>query len=121
MRPLPGWAPVSSNAMWPSPRISNWSAVMRRTDLHTTTNILVTPLAEEVHQAIHAGCAGHQRRDRHAGQRRVPHERHHAGGVQDAARQDGCLNPRAKTPEEYRRTARRTSAPICMRARAAAI
>ncbi len=62
-------------------------------DLHTTTNILVTPLAEHLHQAVHAGRARAERPGHHTGERRMPHERDHAGRVQDADRQDGRVQP----------------------------
>jgi glycerophosphoryl diester phosphodiesterase len=70
-------------------------------DLHTTTNILATPLAAKcirpftpaVFDANGNGCS------RRPG--RVPHQRHHAGRVQDAARQDGRVQPARAHVAEY--------------------
>ena len=48
---------------------------------------------EDLHQAVHARGPRGRRQGRHTGDRRMPHERDHAGGVQDADRQDGRLQP----------------------------
>ena len=63
-------------------------------DLHTTTNILVTPLASTCIKPFTPAVLGPSGQVDHTGKRRVPHERAHAGRVQDADRQDGRLQPR---------------------------
>ena len=89
-------------------------------DLHTTTNILVTPLAAKCTQAVHAGRHRAERDAAQPATRRVPHQRHHARRVQDAARQDGRLRPARPDPRSSSSAARPTSGPISTPARPAA-
>ncbi len=81
-------------------------------DLHTTTNILVTPLASKCTQPVHARRPRTERERHHARQRRVPDERHHARRVQDAERQDGRVQPGAPGRRRSSWAAPPTSAPI---------
>ena len=69
-------------------------------DLHTTTNILARRWPRSARSRSRRPCSTRtatltRRR------RRVPHQRHHARRVQDAARQDGRVDPRAHTVAEY--------------------
>ena len=89
-------------------------------DLHTTTNILATPLAAKCIKPFTPATFDAQGKRLTAGQRRVPHERHHAGRVQDAARQDGRLQPERAHAWPSTSAARPTSAPTCTRAPPAA-
>ena len=83
-------------------------------DLHTTTDILLTPLAARCMKPFRPGavrCPGALLAPAAA---RVPHERHHARRVPHAARQARRFDPRARTVEEYvwgGKAARRHSVP----------
>ena len=57
-----------------------------QSDLHTTTNILVTPLAGKCTQPFTPARLGPTGERRHASGGRVSHQRHHARRVQDAER-----------------------------------
>ena len=89
-------------------------------DLHTTTNILTTPLAAKCTQPFVPATFDAAGNLINAGSSRVPDQRHHARRVQDAQGQDGRIQPpRANAPKSTR-GARRTSAPTSMPALRAA-
>ena len=62
-------------------------------DLHTTTNILTTPLAAKCTQPFVPATFDAAGNLLTPATRRMPDQRHHAGGVQDAEGQDGRLQP----------------------------
>ena len=82
-------------------------------DLHTTTNILATPLAAKCTQPFAPATFDANGNAGHAGQGRVLHQRHHARRVQDAARQDGRGQPDRDDRSPSTWAARRDSAPTC--------
>ena len=58
-------------------------------DLAFTTNILRHYARFEMRQAVHSGSPGFQWKRDHPGERRMPHDRSHAGRIQEPDRQDG--------------------------------
>ena len=60
-------------------------------DLHTTTNILLTPLAANCSTAILAGRVRCHRQAHQGGHGAVLHQRSDCGRVQDPQGQDGCV------------------------------
>ena len=82
-------------------------------DLHTTTNILSLPaLAAKCTHAVHSGRSRH----RAQGIRKVLHQRHHAGRIQDVVGQDGRLQSerhhRGRVPERHAALAHRPLQPF---------
>ena len=99
-RPVFAWAPARSSATSPSPRILALVCRHSQNDLATTTDILLTPLAQTCVEPFTPAELNDERCRRAARESRVPHERAHARRVQVAARQDrrvrsGCADRRA--------------------------
>ena len=84
-------------------------------DLHTTTNILVTPLAAQCSAAVLAGRVRRQRQAHQGGLGAVLHQRPDRGRVQDPQGQDGRVQSQrddaAGIPGRHRRTGAPTSIP----------
>ena len=81
-------------------------------DLHTTTNILATPLAGKCSVPFRPAVFDADRQRDHAGHRPVLHQRHHAGRVQDAPGQDGRVQSRGHHGGRVPGRDARTGAPI---------
>ena len=77
-------------------------------DLHTTTNILTVP---ELAAKCSQGQPGRSRH-RQEGVGKMLHQRHHAGRIPHADRQDGRLQRRMRRRRRSTRTARRAGALI---------
>ena len=76
------------------------------------------PLGAGAGEQMHAALQPRRSRHRQEGIGEMLHQRHHAGGVQDADGEDGRRQHRLPRPSRIIRTARRAGAPTSMPARA---